>query len=162
MPGDQWKRLGNLLVARRTQLGYRKRVDWFEHLGIADQSGPRRTIEDVERGRRDNYDDATLYQIELWYRWRTESVATVLRDGAPVPLLQAPALDEVHSIAVEGLADAYRFTSAAPSRVIDSAINVLRLAQSADPEARKMLLLTAIVTLQYMIQEAEAEEGSGS
>lgn len=50
----RWKRLGSLLIRRRVELGFKKRVDWLRHLNLTQP----RTIEDIENGRRDN--DASI------------------------------------------------------------------------------------------------------
>lgn len=61
---EQWKALGAALVRRRVELGFSKRTEFASSLGLTHD----RTLSDIENGRRTNYGDATIAQIERFYR----------------------------------------------------------------------------------------------
>lgn len=76
--GEEWTRLGRLVRERRLQLGHTS-VGAF-----ADASGlSRRTINDVEVGKRSNYDQVTIRQIEYALGWNDGSISSVLAGGEP-------------------------------------------------------------------------------
>lgn len=80
MADEAWKRLGQLLVQRRTELGYPKRLPWVRDvLGLSND----RIQSDLENARRDNYDQATLYLVEQQYQWEPGSIEKVLAGGQP-------------------------------------------------------------------------------
>lgn len=83
MPGANWKRLGEMLVRRRIELDPR----YANRQTFAKQTGVNyRTISDVERGRRDNYEDATLTALEVAYAVKPGSIGRALADGELEPL----------------------------------------------------------------------------
>lgn len=76
--GPAQRRLGGLVVARRVQLGYRKRPAFSEVSGISV-----RILGDIETGRRSNFDRSTIAALEHALRWTSGSVAQVLAGGEP-------------------------------------------------------------------------------
>lgn len=83
MPTDNWKRLGELLVRRRIELDPRYSV---RQLFAAERGINYRTVSDIERGRRDNYEDGTLAAVEVAYGVTRGSVAAALNGGSLEPL----------------------------------------------------------------------------
>lgn len=79
---EQWEKLGKLLIARRVELGFPRRAAFVRHHGLS--QGQQRTIEDIENGRRSNYEEATRAYVERLYDWETGSIDRVLRGEAPV------------------------------------------------------------------------------
>ena len=80
MPTANWKRLGELLVRRRIELDPR----YSNRRLFADESGLNyRIVSDVERGRRDNYENQTIAAVEVAYRVLPGSVARVVAGGEP-------------------------------------------------------------------------------
>lgn len=78
-----WERLAALLVARRVELGFTKRLTWArDELGLSND----RIQSDLENARRTNYDPATLAQVEQQYRWAFGSIQRVLDGGDPIAL----------------------------------------------------------------------------
>lgn len=84
MPTDNWTRLGELLVRRRIELDPRYSN---RQLFAAERGINYRTVSDVERARRSNYEDGTITAVEVAYSVAPGSVAAVLAGGdlAPVP-----------------------------------------------------------------------------
>lgn len=83
----EWKRLGQLLQARRTQLDparFRKRAAWIEH--AAEYGVSRRMIIDIETGGRTNYTTETIRAIEDAYRLRPGAIMTVLAGAGELPV----------------------------------------------------------------------------
>lgn len=72
------QRLAELVVARRVQLGHRRRPAFAEAAGIS-----LRTLSDIETGRRANYDPATLAAVEHALNWQTGSIKHILDGGTP-------------------------------------------------------------------------------
>lgn len=85
---EAWKRLGNLLVARRIDLNvtYRNRRAF-----AADTNLDYRVLYDIERARRDNYTDSTLAAIEKAYKWAPGSIQRVLGGDLPVEVAEVSA-----------------------------------------------------------------------
>lgn len=83
MPTANWKRLGELLVRRRIELDprYSNRQLFASERGLN-----YRTVSDIERGRRDNYEDATVTSVEVAYGVAAGSVARALGGGELEPL----------------------------------------------------------------------------
>lgn len=75
-----WRRLGELLTARRVALGGANRTRFMEEQGVVKQS---RIISDIELGKRTNYERGTLSLIEHVYGWKPGSIERVLRGGDP-------------------------------------------------------------------------------
>lgn len=74
-----WQRLGELLLARRVELGWRRRAPFARHLGLTHD----RTLADIELARRKNFDQATLLFLERGYGWEPNSIKAVLAGGEP-------------------------------------------------------------------------------
>ena len=81
-----WRRLGDLLLARRVELGFPKRAAFARHLGLSHD----RTLSDIELARRRNFDRTTLLFIERSYGWENGSIAAVLAGGEPSVTEQNP------------------------------------------------------------------------
>ena len=75
MPGRAWTRLGDRVAAARVAAGFRTREAFAAHAGISS-----RTLGDVERGRRESYDPATLAAIEHALGWPSGSVDAMLAE----------------------------------------------------------------------------------
>lgn len=78
----EWRRLGDLLVRRRVELGFPSRAEWLRHHGIETTSGTARTLPDVERGKRNNYESATIILVEHLYDLAPGAIRDVLA-GSP-------------------------------------------------------------------------------
>jgi hypothetical protein len=74
-----WRRLGELLMARRVELGFPIRSAFAKHLGMSHD----RTLADLENARRRNFDQTTLLFVERGYGWRRGSIKDVLGGGEP-------------------------------------------------------------------------------
>lgn len=75
---QDWKRLGQHVVARRVDLGYRRRTDFAAARDLSV-----RILSDIENGRRANFDQATIAGLERALNWETGSAARVLEGGEP-------------------------------------------------------------------------------
>lgn len=94
-PAAAWERLGQLLVRRRLELDPRFRN---RRIFTAERAVEYRIINDIELGRRDNYEPATLGVIELAYDLAPGTILHVLNgadlhpgpagDHAVIPLPQ--------------------------------------------------------------------------
>lgn len=78
MPTANWKRLGELLVRRRIELDPRYSN---RQLFAAERGINYRTVSDVERGRRDNYEDGTITALEVAYGVKPGSIGQFLAGG---------------------------------------------------------------------------------
>jgi hypothetical protein len=76
-----WRRLGELLVQRRVELGFRDREAFARARGLAHS----RILFDLENAKRDNYAPSTRADVERIYGWEYGSVQAVLDGGAPTP-----------------------------------------------------------------------------
>lgn len=76
---QNWKRLAELAISRRVQLGYTRRTEFARVNGLSHD----RTIFDLEHARRTNFGPATIAQIEQVYQWLPGSVRAVLEGGEP-------------------------------------------------------------------------------
>ncbi len=144
MTAKAWKRLADKLVARRVELGYANRAEWFRHLDIDDRSGPRRGIEGIEAARRTNYSPSTRAQIEHWYGWGTGSIDLVLGGGEPLVLI--PVDRPSHAASITSLADVQRSVQDEVS--VDAAIRSIRdllglAAEAVDTYDRALMLMSA-------------------
>ena len=83
MPGEDWKRLGDYVVARRIALGMRDRRALAAVTGVTD-----RTLGKLENGKR--VSASTLGAVENQLGWSPGSCRRILAGGEPVPLA-APA-----------------------------------------------------------------------
>jgi hypothetical protein len=71
-------RLGEYVVARRVQLGYKKRPAFSDASGIST-----RILGDIETGRRGNFDPTTIAALENTLGWATGSVNRIAHGGEP-------------------------------------------------------------------------------
>jgi hypothetical protein len=78
MPAD-WKRLADVVIARRVDLGHKFRPSFSEATGFG-----LRTLGDIETARRDSYDRGTISALEKALGWATGSVTSVLTGGEPI------------------------------------------------------------------------------
>jgi hypothetical protein len=87
-PPEAWRRLGDVLAARRGQLGYgfRRRREFAEANGLKLSA---RTLQRLEQGERDAYPEETVAIAETIYRLEPGSIAAVLRGGAAAPMAEA-------------------------------------------------------------------------
>jgi hypothetical protein len=95
---DAWRRLGELLVQRRVDLGFRDREAFARARGLAHS----RILFDLENARRTNYSTSTRAEVERIYDWEHGSLQAVLDGGTPTPTgAQQPleAYDEVELLA---------------------------------------------------------------
>ncbi|NUP32913.1 MAG: helix-turn-helix domain-containing protein [Streptomycetaceae bacterium] len=72
---DGWARLGRRITTERGR-HYRSRAAFARAAGIGE-----RTLGDVEKGRRDNYSDATLAAIEAALGWEAGSALRIVQGG---------------------------------------------------------------------------------
>jgi transcriptional regulator with XRE-family HTH domain len=79
MAGENWERLGDYVVARRTALGMRDRRAFSAATGITD-----RTLGKLENGRR--VSASTLGAVENHLGWAPGSCRRILTGGEPVPV----------------------------------------------------------------------------
>ncbi len=79
MAGDNWPRLGDYVVARRRQLGFRDRKALSEATGVTD-----RTLGKLELGHR--VSASTLGSIENALQWAPGSCRRILAGGDPQPV----------------------------------------------------------------------------
>lgn len=91
-PLEAWKRLGEVLEARRGELGYgfRQREKFLE-----DRGGPPpsvKTLARLERGERASYPESTIARVESLYGYAPGSFRSVLEGGAPelLPVRSGP------------------------------------------------------------------------
>lgn len=76
-----WQRLGRLLINRRVELGYKRRVAFAKAHGLSND----RSISAIENAERQNFSPATIASFELYYEWEPGSIDTVLAGGDPTP-----------------------------------------------------------------------------
>jgi hypothetical protein len=87
---DDWTRLGELLVRRRIELDPR----YVNRQLFSNERGVHyRTVSDIERHRRDNYEAVTIAAIEVAYALTPGSIGRVLAGGELEPLPSAPAVE---------------------------------------------------------------------
>lgn len=78
---DPWKRLGQLLIARRVELGFKTRAAFARHHNLSHDRG----ISAIENAERQNFSPATIASLEMQYGWEPDSIYTVLAGGDPTP-----------------------------------------------------------------------------
>lgn len=78
---DPWVRLGQLLVARRVELGFKTRAAFARHHGLSHDRG----ISAIENAERRNFSPATIASLELQYEWEPGSIDTIIAGGGPTP-----------------------------------------------------------------------------
>lgn len=77
MPGDDWRRLADYVVARRVELGMRERRALAAATGVTD-----RTLGKLENGQR--VSPSTLAVIENELGWSPGSCRRILAGGEPI------------------------------------------------------------------------------
>jgi transcriptional regulator with XRE-family HTH domain len=82
MPGEDWKRLGDYVVARRIALGMRDRRALAATTGVTD-----RTLGKLENGKR--VSASTLGAVENHLGWAPGSCRRILAGGEPIMLTTA-------------------------------------------------------------------------
>jgi transcriptional regulator with XRE-family HTH domain len=75
---SDWQRLGNYVLARRVELGYKRRGDFAQAIGVS-----ARVVSDLENGRRGNFDPVTIAALEDVLGWETGSATRVAAGGDP-------------------------------------------------------------------------------
>jgi hypothetical protein len=75
-----WHRLAQAIVDRRTTMGLRTREALLAAVEDTPHKLSRRVLADLETGRRDNYDQATLARLEHALEWPRGEVLRILRD----------------------------------------------------------------------------------
>lgn len=80
MAGMDWKRVGEYVVQRRTELGMRTTKAFAERVHLTP-----RMLGDLENGRRDNYAASTLASIEMALEWYPGSIKSIAKGGDPSP-----------------------------------------------------------------------------
>ncbi len=83
---DGWERLASALIARRVALGFHRRSDFVRARNLKHS----RTVDDLENGRRANYEPSTIAHMELAYRWAPGSFVRVMNGEAAVDLPEPP------------------------------------------------------------------------
>lgn len=78
---EAWERLGELLVARRVELGFPNRTKFAKAKGLKDT----RILAAVENVERQNFEAATIALMEHTYEWAPGSIRSVLAGGEPTP-----------------------------------------------------------------------------
>jgi transcriptional regulator with XRE-family HTH domain len=89
MTGNEWNRLGDRIVRRRTELQMRTTVALAARTGLTP-----RMLGDIEKGRRQNYSPATKARIEAALDWEPGSIAAVLAGLEPTAIRSPPANDD--------------------------------------------------------------------
>lgn len=89
MATNEWARLGREVVAARSAR-WHTRKEFAAVCGLSI-----RVVSDIERGRRDNYDPATLGTIQNCLGWEPGSVERVLNGGKPKVAVD-PLLKRLH------------------------------------------------------------------
>lgn len=98
MPTDNWTGLGEMLVRRRIELDprYSNRQTFADERGVS-----YRIVSDIERGRRGNYEPATIAALEVAYGLAAGSIGRALAGGGLDTLPQpAPAPRSVRPVLV--------------------------------------------------------------
>lgn len=81
MNEDPWERLGQLLINRRVELGYKTRAAFARAHNLKHDRG----ISDIENHARKNFSPSTIAAFEQQYEWEPGSIAAVLAGGDPTP-----------------------------------------------------------------------------
>ncbi|MFA7323861.1 MAG: hypothetical protein WC005_05845 [Candidatus Nanopelagicales bacterium] len=108
---SDWKNLAEHLVSARVSLGFSMRSEFIRAKGITHD----RVLNDLENARRDNYNPATLVQVEQWYGLAQGNIKEIL-EGRPARYADqtVSAVDQAMArvrlnlpdAAVQGLSDA--------------------------------------------------------
>lgn len=129
---SDWQRLGNYVLARRVELGYKRRGDFADAIGVS-----ARVVSDLENGRRGNFDSVTIASLEDVLGWETGSVARIAAGGDPAPRGQVAVAPEPHgSRAVpDEIEMIYASKSMTPRQKLQAIRMVLELREAADVES---------------------------
>jgi hypothetical protein len=84
MTGMNWQRLARAIVDRRVERGLKTREALLAVIKGTKWELSRRVLADLETGKRDNYDQATLSRLEKALEWPQGEVYRVLRGVEPV------------------------------------------------------------------------------
>lgn len=76
---DNWARLGEAVTRRRGFLGHPTRQQFADATGF-----PAKTLSDLEKHRRENFDASTFGRLERALKWPPGAINAILA-GAPVP-----------------------------------------------------------------------------
>jgi transcriptional regulator with XRE-family HTH domain len=98
MAGEDWERLGDYVVARRTALGMRDRRAFSAATGITD-----RTLGKLENGRR--VSASTLGAVENHLGWTPGSSRRILTGGEPVLLSAGPSASRYEDPTLQHIAE---------------------------------------------------------
>jgi hypothetical protein len=85
MTGMDWHRLARAIVDRRVELGLKTREALLAVIKDTKWELSRRVLADLETGRRENYDQATLSRLEKALEWPQGEVYRVLRGIEALP-----------------------------------------------------------------------------
>lgn len=85
---EAWRRLGDMLIARRVELDsrYKNRRVFSRETGLE-----YKLIQDIEKVTRTNFRTETLASLEIGYRLKSGSIRAVLAGGEPTPASEAGA-----------------------------------------------------------------------
>lgn len=81
---EAWRRAGRRIRSARTRAGYRTLDDFAAAAGIG-----RRTLADLETGRRDTFSDQTLDRVESVLRWYPGQVRDIVAGKRRRPRYEA-------------------------------------------------------------------------
>lgn len=128
VPTTDWKSLGEQLVRQRIELDprYSNRQLFATERGVN-----YRTLSDIEHGRRDNYEPATLSSLEVAYALAPGSISRAAYEGIPLEPAAPPAerpRPHLAEVPPEGPDDAFY------ERV---ALNII--AKADDPRDRRVM-----------------------
>jgi hypothetical protein len=115
-PRGRWLLLGELLQARRQELGYKYRPAFArERLQPTDEGNPNvRLVADAEMGYRDTFPPGTLREIARAYEVAYDSVTAVLDGRADALAPAVPAAPAAPVTRLPPMTDAARIASARP------------------------------------------------
>ncbi|GGM52858.1 hypothetical protein ACFFX1_55295 [Dactylosporangium sucinum] len=74
---NNWARLGQAVISRRSHLGYTSRQQFQDDTGF-----PAKTLSDLEKHRRENFDDSTLGRLERALQWEPGTARAILDEQA--------------------------------------------------------------------------------
>lgn len=124
---DDWVRLGEYVVRRRVERGFRTRGDLADAVQVS-----ARLLGDIEKGRRGNFDPATIAALESALDWETGSVRRIVEGGEPqVRATPAPVVKDRQSDEIELI---YQSRSMTARQKLDAIRMVLQLRAEADNE----------------------------
>jgi hypothetical protein len=139
-PAADPERLGQYVVSRRIELGYRDRIEFAGAAKITT-----RVMSDIENGKRTNFDKGTIAKLEKALGWATGSAARILRGGEPRLRVDGPAAQDQ---ALADLLTIYRPTE-------DPAI--VRVMRSNLPDVTKQQIVRMLITEQERAQRERSE-----